>query len=1395
MKINRLICMIIAFALLLGSVNIAVFAAGAGTNELVVLDCSKALSIKLEGLDVNDEIVNSSNYSAVWDPQKNLVLTGVRGDLSDYSELRFAIYNDSAEAAVIMLAMMTDNSETDGIDYYGKELTLNPGVWNTFTIQYSDLKKNRGPSFTNISNITFYSQGWNNYYASGTKFYLDTITLSGEPTTVGGKTFTTDMNDVGDKIFLNMDFENGIRGVTVEQKEHKIEVREESNGNHYLAFEALETGSDMLVDLKITEPTRFMVVQFDIAALDGKPLQAALQYKDKEYTLSSILRFSDGKLVASATEKELTTYDAQNGTWTNVALAMDFATNRMDMYIDGEKVGTNELFGMSSMDAIALLRIYGNNQNEPGMNLKIDNYKVYEGKEPRELSAEEVQSYLKVTTNNDAGIKALGDNVVALSVGGNGIYYGGEKHPIDAPAFVENDRTLVPVRAVSEAFGLTVDWEDETGTVTINNSAKIIIGSDQMILPDGSSYTLDVPAQTYNDRTFLPLRALCEQVLGKTVTWNDRGLIVIGDAPYEGSAGDIFAAYNYLLYDRPTQEQITALFTSENANQHPRVIIDRDDYNRIRQNYATSEIAKEWGDLIIAQAQKYMSQEMPTYQLDSSDALLSVSRDVLSKAQYIGMAYILTQDKQYSEHLYKILETVGRFPDWSYSHFLDTGEMATAVAIGYDWCYDAYTEEQRQVIEEALYTHGVLVGHQTYYGELDQYGAASWVGGNTTNWSVVCNGGITVASIALFDKYPEMCAENIMIGVRDVEAMFGEFYPSGAWKEGSSYWSYTIGYTAYMLDSLRACFNTDFNLSKAAGLDQTAFYALAVNGPVSINNYHDANEGKLNSPMLIWLSQQYNMPEITNIRLYQIESNGYLPKPYDLIWYDPAITGTDFTLDKDMYLADTELISLRGSWTDDSCTWISAHGGKAVENHSHLDNGTFVLDMLGERWACDLGSDSYTLNGYFSSTAKHQYYRLRPEGHNVYVINPNSGDGQSTSAFSEVEKMESKEKGSYAIINLSQSYADNASSARRGYMLTDDRRSAVVRDEISLTKPSNELYWFMHTRAEIQVVDNKTVLLSRNGKMVQMMIDTNLPDYTVEVMDAKPLPTSPNPDGQNSNAGIKKVAIHALGAAGDCYIQVKFVPYGDAAADEAFENVRLDDWNIEDGALEELPELDMMYVDGQRLEGFMPTKTGYSMTARYDTTVVPKITADAPADCAVEIDQAVTPDEPTTVTVYRTDNPTLRRVYTFVVSLLPKLEDVGTYKRIQVINTTASDEPENNHPASNVSDNNTDAESRWSASGEGAWVELDFGEVLPVDAVGVSVWQGSARTYQFDIAVSEDGVNYETVLEGAQTANQEGVIEVFDLPATVRARYIRYIGYGNSVNKWNSITEFAALQK
>ncbi|WP_248927858.1 polysaccharide lyase family 7 protein [Paenibacillus hamazuiensis] len=97
---------------------------------------------------------------------------------------------------------------------------------------------------------------------------------------------------------------------------------------------------------------------------------------------------------------------------------------------------------------------------------------------------------------------------------------------------------------------------------------------------------------------------------------------------------------------------------------------------------------------------------------------------------------------------------------------------------------------------------------------------------------------------------------------------------------------------------------------------------------------------------------------------------------------------------------------------------------------------------------------------------------------------------------------------------------------------------------------------------------------------------------------------------------------------------------------------------------------------------------------------------------------------------------------------------------------------------------------RWSGDGDGAWLKLDLGSNKTVAFVKMAFYNGSSRTFTFDVQTSTDNSVWTTRLSGAQST-QNNNLQTFDF-TDVTARYVRFVGYGNTSNTWNSYTEVEA---
>lgn len=114
----------------------------------------------------------------------------------------------------------------------------------------------------------------------------------------------------------------------------------------------------------------------------------------------------------------------------------------------------------------------------------------------------------------------LGKPVAAATPADVKLVINNEQVSADVMPFIQNDRTLVPARAVFEALGGTVKWDQSNYIVTIEYEATTVILkiNDTAATVNSKIKTLDVPATIKNGRTMIPVRFVAEE-LGFLVGW------------------------------------------------------------------------------------------------------------------------------------------------------------------------------------------------------------------------------------------------------------------------------------------------------------------------------------------------------------------------------------------------------------------------------------------------------------------------------------------------------------------------------------------------------------------------------------------------------------------------------------------------------------------------------------------------------------------------------------------------------------------------------------------------------------------------------------------------------------------------------------------------------------
>lgn len=101
----------------------------------------------------------------------------------------------------------------------------------------------------------------------------------------------------------------------------------------------------------------------------------------------------------------------------------------------------------------------------------------------------------------------------------------GEKMTFNVEPFIDNGRTLVPMRAMFEAVGAFVTWNDESRTVIVAQEKDNVPRFITLQIDNTSAFVnsekkeLDVPPKIVNDTTFVPLRFVMNE-LGAEVSWD-----------------------------------------------------------------------------------------------------------------------------------------------------------------------------------------------------------------------------------------------------------------------------------------------------------------------------------------------------------------------------------------------------------------------------------------------------------------------------------------------------------------------------------------------------------------------------------------------------------------------------------------------------------------------------------------------------------------------------------------------------------------------------------------------------------------------------------------------------------------------------------------------------------
>lgn len=817
---------------------------------------------------------------------------------------------------------------------------------------------------------------------------------------------------------------------------------------------------------------------------------------------------------------------------------------------------------------------------------------------------------------------------------------------------------------------------------------------------------------------------------------------------------------------------------------HPYLYGTREDFNRIKENaFGKNKELTSFYSNIKSIAQNYVDNEPSPITVDiTKTANFNRAQECYVVISNCSFVYLIEGDESYAKRAWKEAEYFANLSTWGTVQFIDNNQIAFGIALCYDWLYDWLDDVKKEKLISSLNSK-----HLDEIEDLFKNRTASKY--NTTNhkWyfdynnHATLNNSLTfVQAMALADINIEKSAYIMAESLNNLKRAFDKCYPDSAWYEGISYWSNVGPRFADIFMCMQNSFGHIFGYEKIPSVMNQADFPIYIGSSVSSFCFNDSVQSARNKNSVKYVYGILNNDKA--LQKYSLENDTF-NSPFTILFYDvnSDYSDTQISLSKDKFFRNMDMVTMRSSWNSTNEIFTGMVVQNAKLTHAHMNSGTICLDALGEQWITNPGRDDYNLDGYWESAQngkRWQYYFGRAEANSCLVIAPSTDGGQIVDSNDTIDKYITKQSGSYAITDLTATYAPYATSYKRGIMLCDDRSKFVLQDELSL-KSSQEVYSFINIfKCDAEISDDqKSIILSKNNKKVKVNILCD-DEYELSIMNSKPLPTSPQVSGNMAIRTIKKIAVHFQKTKG-FNLRMEFTPYLlDEELSQAPDTIeKMDNWIIPDTPYTE-PSLKTLIADGEIIDAFNPYNRCYSVNELPSSLV-------ATADEIYSVSYKDSDDglsKYVILTNKETGRKTAFMVSKFTDNKAPAVIDVSSYNNLYVNSVKASSDDGN--VAQNTIDKNGDT--RWSASGE-QYITFELKKLSSVNCIAIKFYNGNKRNSYFDLQVSEDSKIWKTISENESSGNTND-FEYFTLN-NEKAKFVRYIGYGTSSGTWNSLCE------
>lgn len=550
---------------------------------------------------------------------------------------------------------------------------------------------------------------------------------------------------------------------------------------------------------------------------------------------------------------------------------------------------------------------------------------------------------------------------------------------------------------------------------------------------------------------------------------------------------------------------------------HPRILLPAGTEKQLIENISKDSVWTVFQQRTIKACDKLIT-TTPLARVQTGVRLLETSREALFRIFMLSYAYRTTGDIKYAKRTEAEMLAVCRFDNWNPTHYLDVAEMTLAVSIGYDWLYPVLSKQARKEIKNAILKKGIEPSFDPKYNNFLE---------RTSNWNQVCNAAMAYAAVAIAEDNPKLTKEIIERSIESIRKPMAKYGPDGAYPEGYGYWQYGTTYNVMLLALLEQLYGSDFGLNDIPGFMDSAYYIRHMVGPtMQPFNFGDSAPGiRLNTSMF-WFAQKLNDPTLINYEVYNLlkldEFNyeQYRRMLPSIFIFGSQIKPSQADLSKQplVFTARNEapVCLMRTSWDSKDAIYVGVKGGTPSDNnHTHLDQGTFVMDALGVRWAIDMGPQDYTslekqgitIWDNSPNSQRWNIYRYNNLAHNVFSVDNSFFD---TKGRAEIKSVSDAPRLMSATLDLSTMYKGHLKNASRNISIVN-KKYVTINDSITNENKKSDITWRMLTKAEVTPIDGG-FLLRKDGKSLFV----HLPKNTVPFVE----PATPANSYDAPNPGV-----------------------------------------------------------------------------------------------------------------------------------------------------------------------------------------------------------------------------------------------------------------------------------